>query len=80
MATLFPALIGDFFGRLHAGAIAGFLFAGSGMLGAWGPMIAGHLRDLTGNYQLAFTCGALTSAIALILFLMTPKPPPYTGH
>ena len=80
MATLFPALIGDFFGRLHAGAIAGFLFAGAGMLGAWGPMIAGHLRDLTGSYRPAFICGALTSAIALILFLMTPKPPPYTGH
>jgi MFS family permease len=77
---LFPALIGDFFGRLHAGAIAGFLFAGAGMLGAWGPMIAGHLRDLTGSYRLAFTCGALTSTIALILFLITPKPPPYTGH
>lgn len=80
MATLFPALIGDFFGRRHAGAITGFLFAGAGMLGAWGPMIAGYMRDVTGSYRLAFTCGILTSTTALLLFLLTPKPPPYTGR
>jgi MFS family permease len=80
MATLFPALIGDFFGRLHAGAITGFLFAGAGMLGAWGPMIAGYLRDTTGSYRLAFTCGVLTSITTLLLFLVTPKPPPYMDH
>ena len=80
MATLFPALIGDFFGRLHAGAITGFLFAGAGVLGAWGPMIAGYLRDITGSYRLAFTCGVLTSVTTLLLFLVTPKPPPYTDR
>jgi len=80
MATLFPALIGDFFGRLHAGAITGFLFAGAGILGAWGPMIAGHLRDVTGSYHLVFMCGAVTSTTALLLFLVTPKPPPYAGR
>lgn len=80
MATLFPALIGDYFGRLHAGAITGFLFAGAGVLGAWGPMIAGYLRDITGSYRLAFTCGIVTSAVALLLFLVTPKPPPYADR
>lgn len=80
MATLFSALVGDFFGRRHAGSISGFLFAGSGMLGAWGPMIAGHLRDVTGSYHLAFTCAVVTSATAMALFLITPKPPPYPSH
>jgi MFS family permease len=75
MATLFPALIGDFFGRLHAGAITGFLFAGAGILGAWGPMIAGYLRDTSGSYHVAFACGIATSVIALSLFIFTPKPP-----
>ena len=79
MATLFPALIGDFFGRRHAGAIAGFLFAGSGIIGAWGPLIAGYLRDTTGSYHTAFTCGIVASVAALCLFLLTPKPPSYTG-
>jgi MFS family permease len=76
MATLFPALIGDFFGRLHAGAITGFLFAGAGILGSWGPMIAGYLRDTSGSYHIAFACGIATSAVALSLFIFTPKPPP----
>jgi MFS family permease len=76
MATLFPALIGDFFGRLHAGTITGFLFAGAGILGAWGPMIAGYLRDTSGSYHVAFACGIATSVIALSLFIFTPKPPP----
>jgi MFS family permease len=79
MATLFTALIGDFFGRRHAGAIGGFLFAGAGVLGAWGPMIAGYLRDTTGSYHLAFTYAVVTSAVSLLLFAVTPKPPPYPG-
>lgn len=80
MATLFPALIGDYFGRLHAGAIAGFLFAGAGMLGAWGPMIAGYLRDTSGSYHVAFASGIATSIVALGLFICTPKPPSSPSH
>ena len=75
-ATLFPALVGDFFGRRYVGAIAGFLFALAGGLGAWGPTIAGVLRDSTGNYQLAFVAAIGTSMIALSLFLVTPQPAP----
>jgi MFS family permease len=80
MATLFPALIGDFFGRLHAGAITGFLFAGAGTLGAWGPMIAGYLRDTSGSYHVAFVGSVVTSAIALVLFILTPKPASLPTH
>ncbi len=75
-ATLFPALVGDFFGRRYVGAIAGFMFAVAGGLGAWGPTIAGVLRDSTGNYQLAFLSAICTSMIALGLFLVTPQPAP----
>ena len=80
MATLFTALIGDLFGRRHAGAIGGFLFAGAGVLGAWGPMIAGYLRDTTGSYHLAFMYAVVTSIVSLLLFAVTPKPPPYPNH
>jgi len=80
VATLFPALVGDFFGRRHAGAIAGFFFASSGIFGAWGPMIAGYLRDIAGDYQLAFALSALTSFCALLLFFVTPRPPAYARH
>ena len=72
--TLLSALIGDFFGRLHAGAITGFLFAGAGILGAWGPMMVGYLRDVSGTYQPAFLYSAVTGSVALLLLLLTPRP------
>ena len=34
ISTLFPAVVGDFFGRAHAGAIVGFLFAVAGSMAA----------------------------------------------
>ena len=74
IASLFPALVGDLFGRAHAGAIAGFIFAGAGVLGAWGPAIAGYLRDVHGDYGLAFTLGAVVAASALALFVVLPGP------
>ena len=74
VASLFPALVGDLFGRGHAGAIGGFIFGGAGILGAWGPAVAGYLRDVNGDYRLAFILCAVTAAGALLLFLILPRP------
>ncbi len=74
IASLFPALVGDLFGRAHAGAIGGFIFGCAGILGAWGPAVAGYLRDVDGDYQFAFTLCALTAFCALLLFLFIPRP------
>jgi len=74
IASLFPALVGDLFGRAHAGAITGFLFAGAGVIGAWGPVIAGYLRDRDGDYRLAFTLSAVNALTALLLFALLPRP------
>ena len=74
IASLFPALVGDLFGRAHAGAIGGFIFGGAGILGAWGPAVAGYLRDVDGDYRRAFILCALTAACSLVLFLLLPRP------
>ena len=74
IATLFPALVGDLFGPAHAGTIGGFIFAGGGILGAWGPALAGYLRDVHGDYHLAFFYCVLIAACALVLFALLPKP------
>ena len=74
IASLFPALVGDLFGRAHAGAIGGFIFGGAGLLGGWGPAIAGYLRDVNGDYRLAFTLCAMAAVAALALFVLLPKP------
>lgn len=73
IASLFPALVGDLFGRTHAGAIGGFIFGGAGILGAWGPAVAGYLRDVDGDYRLAFSLCALAATCALLLFLFLPR-------
>lgn len=73
-ATLFPALVGDLFGRAHAGAIGGAIFGVGGFLGGWGPAIAGYLRDADGDYQLAFLCCLITAAMSVFLFALLPKP------
>lgn len=73
-ASLFPALVGDLFGRAHAGTIGGIVFGGAGMLGAWGPTIAGYLRDSDGDYRFAFTSCAVTATCALLLFALLPQP------
>jgi MFS family permease len=74
IASLFPALVGDLFGRAHAGAIGGFIFGVAGIIGATGPAIAGYLRDIDGDYRLAFILCAITSAAALVLFTLLPRP------
>ena len=74
IASLFPALVGDLFGRAHAGAIGGFIFGGAGIIGAWGPAVAGYLRDVDGDYRRAFILCALTIACSIVLFLVLPRP------
>lgn len=76
--TLFPALVGDAFGRAHAGAIVGTLFAVAGSLAAIGPFVAGALYDLLGSYRLAFLLSGLANLIGLAL-LTVLRPPTMVG-
>jgi MFS family permease len=73
-ASLFPALIGDLFGSAHSGAIGGFIAAGGGILGGWGPALAGYLRDVNGNYHAAFYLCLGSAICSVILFALLPKP------
>ena len=75
ISTLFPALIGDFFGRAQSGALVGVLFAVSGSMGAWGPLAAGLVYDATGAYTLAFLAAAGLNLLALGLVLIARPPP-----
>ena len=74
IASLSPALVGDLFGRAHAGASGGFIFGGAGILGAWGPAVVGYLRDVDGDYRRAFILCALMVACSIALFLVLPRP------
>jgi MFS family permease len=73
-ATLFPALVGDLFGPAHAGAIGGFIFGAAGLMGGWGPALAGYLRDTEGDYHLAFLSCLVCAICSLLLFVLLPRP------
>ena len=74
VTALFPALVGDFFGRFAVGEIVGFVFALAGAPAAIGPLIAGYLFDFTGSYRLAFEMGAALNLVALSLVVFMRKP------
>lgn len=72
--ALFPAITGDFFGRLSVGAIVGFIFGVAGSAAAFGPFIAGYIYDTTGSYESAFLLSAGLNLIGLMLLFFLKKP------
>ena len=74
ISTLFPAIVGDFFGRGQAGALVGFLFALAGAMAGWGPLIAGAIYDATGTYDLTWIVAAGLNVLALALLALARPP------
>jgi len=74
VTALFPALIGDFFGRIAVGAIVGFIFALAGSPAAFGPLIAGYIYDTTRSYSAAFELSAGLNLVALFLVFWLKHP------
>lgn len=72
--ALFPAITGDFFGRLSVGAIVGFIFGVAGSTAAFGPFIAGYIYDATGSYGAAFLLSAGFNLIGVFLLLFLKRP------
>ncbi len=74
VSAVFPAIIGDYFGRLQAASLIGAVFTVCGGASAIGPLLAGYIYDLSRSYQPAFLLGAVTNALALVLVFLS-KPP-----
>jgi MFS family permease len=68
------AIRADYFGRSAIGMILGLslMIIIIGQVG--GPMIAGMLADLTGDYRLGFTVLALLAALGSVFFLLARRP------
>ena len=73
--TVWPVLVGDFFGRAHLGTIVGRMFATAGSLAAVGPYAAQLLLDSTGSYRLAFLLAGGANGVAFLLATRLPEPP-----
>jgi OFA family oxalate/formate antiporter-like MFS transporter len=78
VAICFPAIVSDFYGREHAGALTGLIFALGGPAVALGPVVAGWICDRTGGYFLAFLLSALVNAAALVIFAFAKAPARHT--
>jgi MFS family permease len=68
------AIRADYFGRSAIGMIMGlsFMIIVIGQIG--GPMIAGILADMTGNYRAGFTALALLAGLGSAFFLLARRP------
>ena len=71
---MMQAIRADYFGRSAIGMILGlsFMIIVIGQVG--GPMIAGILADLTGNYRAGFTVLALLAGLGSAFFLFAKRP------
>ncbi|MSQ49648.1 MAG: MFS transporter [Betaproteobacteria bacterium] len=72
---MMQAIRADYFGRSAIGMILGlsFLIMVIGQVG--GPMIAGIMADITGNYRAGFTTLALLAGLGSVFFLLAKRPP-----
>jgi MFS family permease len=74
VSAVFPAIVGDYFGRLKAASIIGAIFALAGTAAAIGPLVGGYIYDTFHKYELAFLMGALTNLLAFILLFLSQPP------
>ena len=66
-------MIPNYFGRLHAGSIKGFISPFEGLVGISGPMIAAFIFDATKSYDAAFLgAGAAFTVGACAFYLAKP--------
>jgi MFS transporter, OFA family, oxalate/formate antiporter len=71
--TLFPAATADFYGVRNLGVNYGMVFTGFGVAGVIGPILAGEIRDASGNYHSAFVIsGVMLLVGAALAFIVTP--------
>jgi len=71
--TLLPALVGDYFGREHSGAIVGRIFGTAGALAAVGPYVAQLLVDASGSYRVTFLLSAGLNGAAMVMASRLPR-------
>ena len=78
--ALFPSATADLFGSKYLGANYGWVFCAYGLGGIVGPMLAGIVRDHTGNFLYAFIPAGLVCLVAACLGqLLKPVEQPQTA-
>jgi MFS family permease len=68
------AIRADYFGRHAIGLILGISAAIAAIGQVAGPLVAGVLADLTGDYRLGFTLLAILSSLGSLAFMLATRP------
>jgi OFA family oxalate/formate antiporter-like MFS transporter len=68
--SVFASTTADFYGTRHLGMNYGLLFTAWGVAGIIGPMIAGFVFDLFGDYRYAFYAAAGLAVVSLTSLLL----------
>ena len=69
---LMSPIVADLFGLRFLGTISGVALAIGGIGFTLGPVVAGHIFDVTSSYQLAFLICAAMALISLICATLLP--------
>jgi len=74
--TMMSPIVAEYFGLRSHGSLFGIVLFSSMLGGAIGPIVAGHIFDITESYRLAFwACTVVgTTALGLVLPLRKTKP------
>ncbi len=72
--ALISPVVAELFGLGSHGVIFGIVIFGSAIGGAIGPVLAGHMFDITGSYYQAFLICAAVAVIGFILTLLLRPP------
>jgi MFS family permease len=70
---IIPLMAAELFGVKVMGRVMGLILTVDGLGEAFGPILAGGLRDRTGSYSLGFTALILLSVIGTIAVAMLPR-------
>ncbi|MFC1995793.1 MFS transporter [Chloroflexota bacterium] len=68
--TLLSPIVAELFGLTSHGVIMGIIIFSLTIGGAIGPVLAGHIFDITNSYQLAFLITATTATMGAIMILL----------
>lgn len=74
ISTMLPVTLADYFGRAHYGAIRGVFLPVQVLGQAAGPLLAGVLHDVSGNYDVGLVVFAVLPATAAIVAFTAAAP------
>jgi OFA family oxalate/formate antiporter-like MFS transporter len=72
--AIYPAINADFFGTKNAGVNYGFIFMAYGVGGLLSNILAPKVKELTGNYNLAFVLAGALCLIACVVVNFVKAP------